>query len=84
MHNIKSFDATRFKCDFGRRKANVIIIISLGKLTSHRYKYLKIGKTCKGYKENCLIPQGKKDKKNICYFKGHSLREMLEDSKVKM
>ena len=33
-------------------------IISLGKMTSHGYKYVGIGKTCKGYKENRLILQG--------------------------
>ena len=59
-------------------------IISLGEMTSHGYKYVGIGKICKVYKGSCLILQGKKDKKNICYLKGHSMREMPEDSEVKM
>ena len=56
-------------------------IISLGKMTSHGYKYVGIEKTCKVYKGSRFILQGRKDKKNICYLEGHSMREMPKNSK---
>ena len=59
-------------------------IISLGKMTWHQYKYVGIGKTCIVYMGGHLILQGRKDKKNICYLEGHSMREIPEDSKDKV
>lgn len=49
-------------------------IISLGEMTRSKHRYVGSGRWCKMYRGNCLVLQGKKIYKNICYLDGYAIR----------